>query len=844
MARGGREDDGGPDPGARAISGTMTGVVVAYVRLVEGDAGVERLLELAGGTRSVEALTDATAWVGYGEAVRLFEAADAVIGTPAARRIGAHVLEQYAGSEVADILRSLGSPEAVLENVATTAAKYSAVTSMDVLEAGDGHARVAAVTREGVTRDRHFCDYSAGVLSQASVLFGYGAADVAELECQTRGDGRCLYEVRWRRATDDDADAPERRIRHLESQLAGVTSRMEALQATATAFITAGDADEVLAIITRRAGLAVRAPRFLLAVQLPSEPRLRVHHEGFGSEEEARLVAREILSGAMTGRTTHLVVDVVSARSRFGVLAAIHPDGTAFFPQERHLLEAYAGHAAAALEVTASLDEARRQNGTARALLGFGRSLSHVATVDEIVERLTEALPAVVDCDSGAVLLWDDATEVMSLRSTFGLRPEIAATFVGLEVRGEDTPAIATLVRDRRTVFTDSSTDDPFLAGLVALAEMQSAAIVPIVVQDSIVGVVTVGRRDTEIRSRPDVLERLEGMADLAATAFVNARFLESVQTEAFQDPLTGLANARLLARAAERALAAPATSAGNSVALLFVDLDGFKPINDEYGHSAGDDVLRTCGLRLESGAPERHRRAGRRRRVRRPDARRRARGRRGDGRPLASAAPRADRHRRRRGTALGQRGRRPGVLGGRLPVPARAGRRGDVRRQGPPAGAARRRRRPRRRRGWRASAVGGGLQPVELGVRTTACHQLLVRSRPPPPRRRRGRRSGPPSDGAEAVRHEDRDAPVVVRLPGSGGVPLEQRVLRLRIQRRRRFVEHEHERVVAHEPPRQRELLPLSERDLDATRGRPAGRWSTSGPRGAPSPAARCTPW
>ena len=606
--------NGGDDPGidvptsfdARAISGAITGVIIGYVRLARGDEAVDRLLALAGERRPVAVLADETQWIGYDAARRLFEAADEVTGDPdSARLIGAHVLDQHAGTEVAALLRSLGSPEALLKNVAATGAKYSAVTTMDVLDVEPGRARVAAVTRAGIVRDRHFCDYTAGILSQASVLFGHGAAAVDEVECQTRGDGRCLYDVRW--STDDghDAETAERRVRHLESQLAGLTSRFEALQATATAFITARSADEVLATITRRAGLAVRAPRFLLAVQLPSEPRLRVHHEGFTSDDEAREVARKVLSGAATGLVTHLVVDVVSARSRFGVLAAIHPDGAAFFPQERHLLEAYAAHAAAALEVTAALDEARRQNVTARALLEFGRSLARIATIDEIVERLTEAMPAVVDCDAGAVLLWDGARQVMTLRSTFGLPAEVAAPFQDLEIRAEDTPAIAALVRDRQTVFIEPSTDDPFLAGLVALAEMRSAAIVPIVVQDQISGVVAIGRRDAQVRSHPDVLERLAGMADLAATAFVNARFLESVQNEALQDPLTGLANTRLLARAADHALADQVPSPEHPVALLFVDLDGFKPVNDEHGHDTGDDVLRACGLRLKSAVRE-----------------------------------------------------------------------------------------------------------------------------------------------------------------------------------------------------------------------------------------------
>ena len=54
-------------------------------------------------------------------------------------------------------------------------------------------------------------------------------------------------------------------------------------------------------------------------------------------------------------------------------------------------------------------------------------------------------------------------------------------------------------------------------------------------------------------------------------------------------------------------------------------------------------------------------------------------------------------------------------------------------------------------------------------------------------------------------------------------GVALEQRVLGLGVERRRRLVEHEQQRRVAHEAARQRELLPLAERDLDAARpGRP----------------------
>ena len=65
-----------------------------------------------------------------------------------------------------------------------------------------------------------------------------------------------------------------------------------------------------------------------------------------------------------------------------------------------------------------------------------------------------------------------------------------------------------------------------------------------------------------------------------------------------------------------------------------------------------------------------------------------------------------------------------------------------------------------------------------------------------------------------ESMRHQDRNVAVAVALR-RGGVALEQRMFSFGVQRRRRFVEHEQERGVAHETAREREFLPLTERHL-----------------------------
>jgi diguanylate cyclase (GGDEF)-like protein len=76
-----------------------------------------------------------------------------------------------------------------------------------------------------------------------------------------------------------------------------------------------------------------------------------------------------------------------------------------------------------------------------------------------------------------------------------------------------------------------------------------------------------------------------------AAIALANARMLEQLERRAAEDPLTGLANARAFQQACVVELAR-ARRDGAPVALLMLDLDHFKAINDAYGHPYGDEIL------------------------------------------------------------------------------------------------------------------------------------------------------------------------------------------------------------------------------------------------------------
>ena len=87
-------------------------------------------------------------------------------------------------------------------------------------------------------------------------------------------------------------------------------------------------------------------------------------------------------------------------------------------------------------------------------------------------------------------------------------------------------------------------------------------------------------------------------MRQVQASTQQRDAYREDLEHQAAHDPLTGLPN-RTYIRELLAALMARAARAGDEVALLFVDLDFFKRVNDQLGHAAGDEVLRTAADRM-----------------------------------------------------------------------------------------------------------------------------------------------------------------------------------------------------------------------------------------------------
>ena len=95
-----------------------------------------------------------------------------------------------------------------------------------------------------------------------------------------------------------------------------------------------------------------------------------------------------------------------------------------------------------------------------------------------------------------------------------------------------------------------------------------------------------------------DQVETAASLAAQVVVALENARLHRIVERQALVDSLTGLANRRSFEDSL-RAELARAARFGDSVCVVFADLDDFKQVNDRYGHAAGDEVLKTFAAAL-----------------------------------------------------------------------------------------------------------------------------------------------------------------------------------------------------------------------------------------------------
>ncbi len=625
------------------VSGLMSRSIVRYLRREYGDQAVQSLIEVTGEDRSLSELEDQTSWSSYERCCALLDGAVKVTNDNSiGRKIGEYIITDYDTTEITDLLRALGNPAECFRNMSRVSTKFTTVGPMDAFEVGEAHAVIKCEVNQGYRRHVQDCEMTKGVISQVPVLFDLVPATITESECQAQGGRYCLYSVAWEQGqwssfvdegtslyamawdekgvveAQSELDIDDStKIAQLEKQLSAMQERLEGVYGIAADLLSDDDINAVLSRIANKAAYAVNAPKYILAVRPTDDvDDVRTHYRGFEFEEAEAIIDSLLSDNLDKSAGSMLISDIQSSRRHYGRIAAVYPAGNEFFEQERGILNVYADYAATALDVVTALDEARRSDATARALLEFASGLAKVASSLEVAERLAEAVPTVLACDRASVFLWDSDEDAFILKATYTVSetlvdgnadkggwltaqenlPEIKASV-------DDSPYVRDLKDGHQVLIVDRNDEDSYARTLLAEAQAATSILAPLVSPEGVIGiVVALYQREIadQLRSDKHVRELIEGLSNQAVVALLNAKLLDRIREMALHDALTELPNRRLLEDRVNTAIAR-SDRTGELLSLFFIDLDRFKQVNDTLGHGAGDELIRQVAKRLLS---------------------------------------------------------------------------------------------------------------------------------------------------------------------------------------------------------------------------------------------------
>jgi diguanylate cyclase (GGDEF)-like protein len=214
-----------------------------------------------------------------------------------------------------------------------------------------------------------------------------------------------------------------------------------------------------------------------------------------------------------------------------------------------------------------------QETGIKHALFEAAVALHGSLEPGEVIQRALDALSRLIRADAWAVFLKDSHAEHLELVRAINAAAVPVGPFVDLVDRRSP---VAEAARDRRLVVTRGA------------SSVEAMAVVPLVAGKRLAGVVLAARRDP---FRSDEARELELFGNSLGLALANAIDYRDATRQTLIDDLTRLYNVRYLYESLDTEIRR-ARRYGSAVSVVFIDLDGFKSVNDVYGHRAGSVAL------------------------------------------------------------------------------------------------------------------------------------------------------------------------------------------------------------------------------------------------------------
>jgi len=308
---------------------------------------------------------------------------------------------------------------------------------------------------------------------------------------------------------------------------------------------------------------------------------------GLGMQERDYIKSKEI----------ELLLPLISRDRLIAILVIGEKQSGRYSLEDFHLLEDVTGQVAVSIEKEYLREQLREREEELSVLNRSSAILASSLDIQEIYGSFIEELKKVVDVSWASIVIVEDSGLCcVALSSAEG-----SAYQIGEKLPMEGTGTGWVVTHKKSLVEPDLSQERRFDTGEHFFQQgMRSMAYLPLISKGEAIGSFIVASRQPNAYSQRHIM-LLEQLASQIAMPIENAQLYAQTEKKARLDELTGLLNRRSLDEMIDSEINRHSRY-GGVFSLAILDLDSFKEFNDNYGHLAGDKLLRQIG-RIIKGA-------------------------------------------------------------------------------------------------------------------------------------------------------------------------------------------------------------------------------------------------
>ena len=277
-----------------------------------------------------------------------------------------------------------------------------------------------------------------------------------------------------------------------------------------------------------------------------------------------------------------------------GLICLLAKGSQRFDDDDLRLLRILSDQAAVAMENSRLMHGRDELVQELAGLLEISEAAGRAADEFQLATLAARRLRTVTQTDASLVALWDVASTELRVVCRDGIG--------GLDtIDVAESPARRSVLRDGRPrIIQAESSDVGVEANQLRELGAQTLLLLPLNAGGQSIGLIELLARHQPRYLSEAEMHTCEAMAGLAATGMERVRAADQLRSAADVDLVTGVHNHRYLQERLRQEVARSARS-HSPLAVMMLDLDKFKPINDRHGHADGDRVLHNVGATIKS---------------------------------------------------------------------------------------------------------------------------------------------------------------------------------------------------------------------------------------------------